>query len=200
MSTIESWNYDHNGIADTHVHDSHPDTNYNGEYNVIAGYDPVEKDNCRIWLKLDLSFIPRHAQIESAGFVMGTFIHGESSYGTTTYEIQRCSDNSWDDSTITWNNAPNASMTGSATNLFSTTSPMGQDLYYYDLMADAQAAIGGDGYLSYRIKNTNEGLDDSYIMMYTEEEYNDLGLRPYPNINFSIGFSYNNGNFFQSFN
>lgn len=193
---MSHWWIAEGGCTDTYVDSSLPTTNFEGGYDVFAGQGNGTAGPARIWLKISTGGIPKHSKILTAQITMHTYIKGESGYGTTAYEIQRCTDISWNSSTITWNNAPNASMTGSATTLFSQASPMGQDLYF-DFVNDAQANVGLD-YLTYRIKNVNE-TDDSMIKMYTYEEYNDIAALGTEGIRVVLSWEYEDNTYYQAF-
>lgn len=197
MPTYNVVNIDHNGVTDTYVDSSSPKTNFNGGYNTFTGLGDGTAGPARTWLKLNFGGIPRNAKIITATLEMGAYVVGDG-YNLITYEFQKCSDNSWGGSTITWNNAPNASMVGSPTTIFSATEPKGQ-IFQFDIKTDVQAAVAGDRLLTYRVKNVNEGADTSYMAMYTFEEYLDFSP-PYPNINFSVTYTYDTSSFFQSFN
>lgn len=104
-----------------------PTSNYAGSthYYYCVGYAnwsagaPAEIDNldyCRGWVGFDLSSIPTNATIISANF--STWIFGAGSdgnYADIPFHVKYCSDNSWTEAGINWNNSPDGSVSGTDT-------------------------------------------------------------------------------------
>lgn len=149
---------------DTHVYESKPDSNYDWhdpDNVLVTGNSGSER---RAWFKFgDLSSIPGGATINSATIYIGCYQVG----GTYSqeFELIRCEDNGWDESTITWNNAPDAYLAGSASGTFYNSSV---GTVSFDVTSDMIAAIA-DGALSYRIHNST--LDGSQLWIYQEENH-----------------------------
>ena len=94
-------------IADATVDNSDPDANRgfksylevsDSEYWLLSLYRDIE----RSYLKFDISGLPEKAIIKSAFLIMYTWTVDE----THRIGAHFCPDNSWQENTITWNNAP----------------------------------------------------------------------------------------------
>lgn len=149
---------------DTHVYESKPDVNYD-EYDpdnvFVTG---TSHDERRAWFKFgDLSAIPAGSTINSATIYIGCYQTG-GTYAQE-FELRRCTNNSWDETTITWNTAPDGDVSGGVSGTFINSSV---GTVSFSVTADVDAALG-DGALSYRIHNST--LDGSQLWIYQEENH-----------------------------
>jgi len=90
--------------ADATVDSNEADSNKGGENNLEVSDTSQEFFGGikRSYLKFDLSGLPEEAIIESAYLKLNTFMLG----GTHNVGAHYCSDNTWQEHEITWNNAP----------------------------------------------------------------------------------------------
>lgn len=91
-------------IADAHVNGKDGNVNYGSETNMKLD------ENQDIYLKFDLSSIPSNSIITSATLRIGIYAY-VGSYANTTYELRRVTA-TWNENTITWNNAPTDETSG----------------------------------------------------------------------------------------
>jgi hypothetical protein len=99
-------------IADSDAYSGTPDVNYGTN---AALYVRSNSDLDYAYIKFDLSNLPLGANIVSASldiFLWGT---GGSIYVGDTIGAYYCSDNSWTESGITWNNKPSFSPSATST-------------------------------------------------------------------------------------
>lgn len=154
---------------DSYVHDQYPTTNFGTANNMYAGdQDEIKPGTCRAWMQFDLSSITAGSTINSATLNYGYYGHG-GSYIDVTYGIAVCNDNSWTETGITWNNAPNGSVSGISNTYASSSGSQfsalsGQTL---DMTSDVDTALAS-GAVSWRIINNNEG-DGSFLKTYSKE-------------------------------
>jgi len=93
---------------DTYISLTNPDSNYGGQTHLdiehyVIGTPPYQSTYQEIiWLKFDLSSIPEGAVIDNAILQLHAY------YVSETYTVHACycSDNSWTELGITWNNYP----------------------------------------------------------------------------------------------
>lgn len=92
-------------VADAYVNSSSPDTNYGGEGNMYVGANS-EQDFA--YIMFDLSSLPSDAYIISATLKIYLSSTGGDIYWypADTIGAYYCSDNSWTELGITWNNKP----------------------------------------------------------------------------------------------
>jgi hypothetical protein len=92
-------------VADAHVNSSSPDTNYGGEGYM---YVSASSEQDFIYVMFDLSSIPSNANIISAKLSLYLLSTGGEIYWypADTIGAYYCSDNSWTELGITWNNKP----------------------------------------------------------------------------------------------
>lgn len=88
---------------DSYVDSDSPDSNYGGQEALqIGNYQVLGHTECIGWLKFDLSTLPSGAVVDNATLQLHTQTVGETYNVCACY----CSDNSWTDLGITWNNYP----------------------------------------------------------------------------------------------
>ena len=98
-------------VADSYVDISYPDVNYGDSIFLYThNWNHTEDGIGSIaytWLKFDISEIPSQANIDSIILRMHTAMWGTRSVNPVGVFI--CDDNSWTESSITWNNKPSLS-------------------------------------------------------------------------------------------
>jgi hypothetical protein len=93
---------------------SYADTNFGDPINdmfVGTGYDVGIWSIGRSWFKFDLTHLPKELSVQRA--TMNMYIESEWSTTDEPVGVYHSSDDSWDYSTLTWNNAPAISSTPS---------------------------------------------------------------------------------------
>jgi len=105
-------------IADAYVNSASPNTNYGGEKNL---YVSSNSEFNYTYVMFDLSSIPSDANIISANLSLYLAGTGGSIYGWPADRIgvYYCSDSSWTESKITWNDRPSFDPTPTDTWSFS---------------------------------------------------------------------------------
>jgi len=97
-------------IADAYVNASNPDTNYGNDQDLFVSASPSDLSQDFIYVKFDLSTLPQNAHIVSASLQLRL-----SGFSNLYYSIigvgdnikaYYCSDNSWTETGITYNNKP----------------------------------------------------------------------------------------------
>jgi len=109
-----------NAIRNAFVSQEYPTTNFSSAdyaYCIVgAAYDPLAVLTvdypCNTWVGFDLTSIPTTATITSATLSMFQFYQHGDSYSSVFSYLKRVIGGSWDQSTITWNNAPDGNATG----------------------------------------------------------------------------------------
>ncbi|TFF93545.1 DNRLRE domain-containing protein, partial [Candidatus Thorarchaeota archaeon] len=113
----------------------------------------------RSWLKFDLSRIPRELSIRSAS--MHVYMYGETDPADEPIGVYYSDDDTWAETSITWNNQPVVSDTPTDV----IDSPASPDMfvedqwYEWDVTSDFQTALLGDGVLTEVLRQIGEGLD-----------------------------------------
>lgn len=90
---------------DTYVDAGNPTTNYGLSTNLFAGV--VSGDSRETWLKFDISGIPNNVTIYEATIYMKCTYQDSS----PSVEVHHCSDDSWTETGLTWNNKPSYNAT-----------------------------------------------------------------------------------------
>ena len=144
---------------DSCVADSVPDTNFNTFGSLFVGMEPYETIIGRSWLKFNLSHVPDTVRILSAEMFVQVYAEYES-YGVADRPIGSyySANDTWKESTITWNTAPTFSSSPSYV-ISSPPSPnMFVPFYWYswDVTADVRTTIAGDKILTEVLKVVNE--------------------------------------------
>jgi hypothetical protein len=139
--------------ADAHVNSGNPTTNYGSANSMEFGLGDIITSQSRCWIQFDLSSIPAGAVIVDANLYLKPFYGGGTDYVDCVIDVQRCTDNSWTEGGVTWNNAPNGSMSGTVNkHTISGMSP-----YYATAVKDEVVASIADGKLSFRLIEDVEG-------------------------------------------
>ena len=97
-------------VEDSYVNASSPDTNYgNSQYLYVRG-NSTDLSHALIYVKFDLSSIPENAYIVSASMQLRFSGFSKLYYGILgggdSVGAYYCSDNSWTELGVTWNNSP----------------------------------------------------------------------------------------------
>jgi hypothetical protein len=128
--------------ADAWVDSINANTNYgNDNYLIVA-------DGTRAWFRFDLSSIPSGKVITSAVLSVKPFYSGNREMN-----IQRATDISWSETTITYNNAPNASVVSNE--IFYLNGWGLSDYYNYNVTGEVTAAMTAGG-ICWRVKNARD--------------------------------------------
>ena len=143
------------------VNEEDPTTNYSGNDYLNVGDDYfVGGQNYRTWLGFDLSSIPAGSVIDSAVLTILPFFAGSFSYLGGSLNVQKCTDNSWTEGGITWNNAPNASVEDEKFGIPVTGSDTAKSFTVTGQVQDALASGG----ITYRVKASVEENDtEAYL-------------------------------------
>lgn len=170
--------------ADTYVDQSLPTTNFGVLGKMIAGSDTNVGGSaglCRMWMKFDLSSIPAGSTINTA-VVQEMFFFPFTGYVVATFDIKRCTDTSWTEGGLTWNNAPNGSIAGSATDFMDVDfTVVGQFFEHtFTVTTDVAAALASNA-VSWVIVNRTEA-DGSGVNGGTKEY---AMSRPYLLVNYT---------------
>ena len=134
--------------ADAYVDLDNPTTNYGS-----ADYLIVEGTVRRAWVRFDLSSIAAGQVITSATLSVYPFYAG-----IREMNVQRCSNISWSESTITWNNAPNGDMIDNEIFRLDGYGPSG-GYQGFDVTGQITDALSSGG-VCWRIK---QGPDNVYL-------------------------------------
>jgi len=159
------------------VANSSPDTNYDGNLvggGLFVGLEPNEAVVARGWLKFDLTHVPKEVAIQSAIL----YAHMNSEYLNWDDEdapigAYYSPDNTWSETTITWNNQPTLEDTPSSF-IDSPASPDmfdPQNWYGWDVTADVMMTLESDKMLTEVLRNVDESADVSCFKYFTEDEY-----------------------------
>lgn len=127
-----------NPIADAMVAKVGPDTNL-GSQDVLRVSNATGSGSfgeCHAYLMFDLSSVPSSATIDSA--TLSLYASSSTTMATETIEVHYVSDNSWTETTITWNNAPAYAATPTASVEVTTAS----QTYSWTITDDVKTALG----------------------------------------------------------
>lgn len=149
-------------LADVFVAANAPTLNLATDTRLIIGNDNSGgAGDTRIWLLFDLSAYAG-ATINSASITLETYYNNNHGIypPTILVECANCTDISWTESSITWNNAPNGSC-GSVLDSKDYFANFMKDAIttYTGLGASVQAALAS-GKVAFRLKMDDESHDD----------------------------------------
>lgn len=148
------------------VNEVSPNTNYSGNDYLNVGddyFDPGQ--NYRTWIGFDLSSIPAGSVIDSAVLTVVPYFAGAFDYSGGNFNVQKCTDNSWTEAGITWNNAPNSSVQSAKFGIHCTEGSTGKSFTVTDQIQQSLASGG----ISYRIKASVE--DNNSEALFTSSVY-----------------------------
>ena len=162
-------------VADSFVDDGTPTTNYGTNSNVYVGLTYGEGYGItRGWLKFDVSSLSgatiNSATLHASAYKAGVVVQ----YDTVLIRLEYCTDNSWTNSGITWNNAPNGSVSGSPITLVTLTDTEGTTVSA-TVTSDVSTAVAAGNYLSWRIKSNVE-TKSAYVKMYSSNHGSQIYL------------------------
>ena len=154
-----------------------PNTNYHGNLvggGLFVGLEPIEFAVARGWLKFDLTHVPKEVAIQSATL----YAHLNAEYLAWDDEdapigAYYSPDNTWSETTITWNNQPTLEDTPSDF-IDSPASPDmfdPQNWYGWDVTADVRMTLEGSKILTEVLRNVDESANISCFKYFTEDEY-----------------------------
>lgn len=172
---------------DSHVNEGAPDAVADSgvKYNMYIGWDEQYYLSERLYLKFDLeNNLPSDATIENAVLRLYNKYApsiGEEPYTdkTVTVDTKSVSGDNWDETTLTWNNAPSMG----ATVLDSQTidkglgeaagTPAEWEWWSWDVTSYVQDEFAGDGTVSIGLMSQNEGTDDAVVWVYAKDAEED---------------------------
>lgn len=157
MSTVTLYPTD-----DTFVTQPAPNYNFAADKKLIIGND-FSYGLARSWIKFSLASIPAGSTITSATLTLRSFYanNGGTYPPTMFYDLYRCTNNSWSESTITWNNAPNASC-GSVIGQYDYYVTYNDVITYSGLESEISSALPSSA-VTFRLKldaETNPGFGE----------------------------------------
>lgn len=141
----------------------------------------------------DLSSIPAGSTINSAVFTVSSFSESDG-YIHQDFNLQRCTDNTWTESALTWNNAPNASVLAPVLATYTTTS--NSNTLTFTITSAVSAALAS-GKLSLRLIDSAEGSGVTIAM--TSKEYAATHANTAPNLLVNYTAPASSTNFFMMF-
>lgn len=169
---------------DSHVNEGAPDavTESGVKYNMYIGWDEQYYLSERLYLKFDLeNNIPSGSTIESA--VLRLYNKYAPSIGESPFvpektiiiDARGVSGDNWDETTLTWNNAPSMG----ATVLDSQTIdkalgdpsdvPAEWEWWSWDVTSYVQNEFAGDNTVSIGLMSRNENTDDAVVWFYAKD-------------------------------
>lgn len=159
-------------IADAHIEPGdRADGNFGGDSSleldsayIVGTYPWLMGDGTKAYIKFDLTAIPSGATINSAELKLYSWYQTE----TMDVSVHYCSDDTWTESGITWNNAPSYKDTAT-----DTATVMSDGWYSWIVTQDVRSAINR-GKLSLVLKMNLEGIVEyRYISInfYSKEGY-----------------------------
>ncbi len=156
------------------VNNFNPDSNYDGNVfqgGLFVGRYPIPIwTTFRGWLKYDLSHISPEMHFVSAKIFVYLNETGTTSDNSTS--VHYCDDDSWTETTITWNNQPTFSAQPEDT-IDSPASPdmfIEKNWYSWDVTSAVTDTLAGDGILSLVLKQDDETETISTTKYFTEDE------------------------------
>lgn len=146
---------------------SHADSNFGTDTELMAKLASSNFTR-ESYLKFDVSSLATTGTIFSAKLILEPTTAGTDA-ALTQIEVKKVDDDTWSELGITWNNKPTQgavldSQTGSATTM------------EWDITAQVQAEVLGDGILSLALSSTVAG--GQHFVTYNSKEATDLAVRP----------------------
>jgi len=188
-------------IADAEVTEGNPDSPDSSGYiyNLYVGWNSDFLSE-RAYFRFDLSEIPAGSTINSAVlWAMSKYGPSkEPSYTATWHlvDVHSVSDDTWDESTLTWATAPPIGPDNLDTENFkaddflvSELPPDGQYKWYsWDVTSFVASEFeGGDPLVSMCLKGQNENVSDSAGWFYSKDGDNPIDKQPYLEVSYTTG-------------
>lgn len=142
-------------IIDSYVNSETPDTNYGTSFSLIAGTETLLSSTKIVYLKFDISSIPEDSVISeaTANLRLGSCPYCGNPETISAYAV---TSNSWDETTITYNNRPVLGATPEDTISVSGTPP-----YWYSWqVTEALKNQKEQGFVSIALKGEGPGQCD----------------------------------------
>lgn len=117
----------------------------------------------RGWYIFDLSSIPSSAIIKSASFNLFVWFN-LANYVDIDYYVRRCTDTTWTSASLTYNNAPNASVVSTIIGTLNSQNS-GNALPISLTVSSVQSALS-TGKLSLQVRSSDESDSTSYLDCY----------------------------------
>ncbi|GAI31820.1 unnamed protein product, partial [marine sediment metagenome] len=168
-------------LADTMLYQGEGDTNYGSDiYFFVRGLTTY---NHRGILKFELSSIPNNSTINSAALYL--YQRGTAYTGTHNIGAHFVSDDSWVESTTTWNNQP--SHNGTAMDTIDVDNTGGAAWYNWNITDQTQTEYGDNQKISIKMVSQLEGGGTNRQRSFHTKEYTtDESLRPYLNATYTV--------------
>lgn len=155
-----------NPIADAYVDSANSGTNYGSSANLYVGANSVQYFT---YFKFDLSSLPPNANIISATLNAYLYATGGNVYWQESIGAYYCSDNSWTEDGITWNNKPSFNPTPTSAWSFPALTQVGYKPW--GVTADAKTAQSSSGILTEVLKFVSKS-GDGYALYRSREGVN----------------------------
>lgn len=152
---------------DSYTSKGYNETNYGTEPTMRISTIIGNVDMGYAWIKLSLSSLPEDADI----YLARLYLYVNASVENPAIECRFCSDDTWTETTITWNNQPSY---GTLLDFKNITTPW-SGWIYLDVTAQAITEFEGDKAISLMLR-TNVSLIVSAAEFFTKEY---AGNRPY---------------------
>jgi uncharacterized membrane protein len=173
-------------MADAYVIKQDPEANLGDAKSVVVGtqlvdYNPPSKpgspEDCRGYWMLDLGDIPSDATIDNATFSVYTHYGSENggwdgnvphfdNNANVTVTLKEVTDDDWDETTITWSNAPAmGSSFGSK-----VVTPIDRRWYSWDVTSFVASQLAGDKKISLGMVSENEGAIHVFVPWTAKED------------------------------
>jgi hypothetical protein len=166
-------------VADSYVHESRPDTNFGTYTTIFAGrytYGGVPGAE-RGFLKFDLSAIPPGMNIIEARLYLYCW---QVDYGGANVQVQAVGDDSWGETTITWNTqpAPGATLDG----------PLSVNIagwYSWTVTSFVAEQYVSDKIASFALIDAGENVAPDHAARFDSKEYWNSDFHPYLKITYA---------------
>jgi len=158
--------------SDNKVSNAIPDTVVGGGTYSKVEINPSSSDRERLWVKFPTEIPSGKTFLNATLYLYRTDDYPTESGLNRDIYVQRATDDSWDETTITWNNAPRVSLTG-PTATFQFT----QENTWHSVNVTDQVLpeVGGDNIVTLRLWDANENGVYHRNMIRTK----DSTLKPY---------------------
>jgi len=160
-------------VADAQVESGVPGSNFNTNNLYIQSANGGSYGNERAWLRFDLSSLPAGSTITSATLNMSCW---KATGASLSAEVHGGNDDTWGETTITWNNQPTF---GSVLDTQTLASGVTNLYYSWDATAFAQSKLAGNKLVSLLVKPVTENSTDSTSPSYGFDSKEYTSNHPY---------------------